>query len=578
VEAFRRKDAVPIAALVAIIVIQHTVQYLINVTPKLYPFVQAFESLESGRLWFHGTLLSVSDIRIGGPLYKWVHYPLAGLRLPYYSLHVMYAALEALALLIWLAWGRRFFSTRQVLWGGLFLANSNFGKLETGESSLFLMVLPMLVFLGMLRALERRGLAAYLFPAVLWGVALQFHISALFIIPAVALACWRAGDRRLGRLLLVGIIMFIAGVIPAFGGVLFQEVDWGSFGALSKIVASERNPGVILLSIAVLLRTNIFALGGLVLLARQRPWSARQVLIMLWFILPLALVLALDPDDFKPWHYVILVPAYMVLSGLCVDRLTSRLARTRLFSGRLRHLLRLDVIIAIFLVHSCVEMVFIYQAALDEEPDAPPEQLPCEVVNWTQTPTFFNPMLDAVKARFRPGDQRKVRFSGLSHDHLAGALWWETRGARLDFWTEDRDPASREVVVALPLDLMSKVPARRRLLPSKIFYMVEPTAVTRLQVRRGRLRASSAPFSAPPAARYALVHLEGDLGFDVTSLRIESGSQKLEYAERVVCCQWGRYVGQFMFDLSRIGDREKLILELRHRAGVINYLYEIVFF
>lgn len=583
---FWRRNGLLILALAAIIASEHAQHFVFGVTPKLYPFAQAFEALERGQLWLDGTLLSISNIRIGGPLYYWLHYPLAWLRLPYWSLHLMYLALELGALLLWLALGRRHFSQRTVRWGGLFLAVSPYCKQEIGESGLFLVVLPLLIYLALLRALDSGRLRAFVAPALLWGVALQLHISALFVAPAVILAVWAAGDRRWARLGLMGGLFLVAGVAPTFAGALLRGADLSSLSALSDIVRGERDSGVIFSTLGRLAAANAVAIWGLVLLARRRPWTPRALLTGLWFCLPVVVTFALDPDEFKTWHYVMVLPAYMVLSAHGAAALAGWLAaRRRPAAPRLRRRLRLELLAAACLAVSLYQLQELYLKASEdsivqeltenEELDA----LGCEAVIWAQFPVHHHRMLEAVKRQFSPAPGRRVRFSGLSHDHLAGGLWFETRGAQLDFWSRSNVSSDLEVAVAFPLPEVERLPPGRRLLGSEIYTMFQPISVQRPDVRRRRQAADTAPFSAPDGAVHALVHLEGDLGFEVESLLLHAGGRALAPASQLVCSRWGRYVGQFVFDLRQAGGRPgPMTLGLRHRAGVVNYLAEVVFF
>ena len=132
--AFLKRNAPSVGLMVVLLVAAHALLLSTGVTPKLFPMAATFHAIEAGGYIPLGTPLSVSGVELGGPLYYWLHYPLAWLGLPFYSIHIMYLGLELAALLLWLAWSRRYFSERVVLWAGLALTLCPYTKSELGRA------------------------------------------------------------------------------------------------------------------------------------------------------------------------------------------------------------------------------------------------------------------------------------------------------------------------------------------------------------------------------------------------------------------------------------------------------------
>ncbi len=440
--SFWRRNGLLICALVAITAGVHLLFLLSGVTPKLYPFAATFQAMEQGQAWPLGTMLSISSLKLGGPLYYWLHYPLTYFGLPFQAVHLYYGALEVATLLLWLALGRRHFEEDLVLWTGLLLAVNPFTKSEIGESSLFLMALPVLIFLTQLRALASTRTAPFILPALLWGVALQLHLSALFIAPAMVLSIWFAGGRRGARLLLVAGTFLTSGVIPTFLPALFQIEELQSLAPLSRAVVGGRHWAVLLASFSTILVINLFALIGLIRITRRRGWSARGVLVWFWFTVPLAAVLLMDPDDFKPWHYAILSPAFALLSGVGLRSIFRWLRRRPWIPDRLASALGVGGCTAALLALLVPAFLFQEGALAADFPGGAAGA--CSVWRQLQRPEAFGDILDQIKARIAPGSGERARFTGLSHDHLSGGLWCETRAARLDFWSPRREPGDLE--------------------------------------------------------------------------------------------------------------------------------------
>ncbi len=573
--AFLRRNAPAVGLMAVLLVAMHALLLSTGVTPKLYPMAATFQAMEaSGRVPL-GTMLSVSGVELGGPLFYWLHYPLAWLSLPFHSIHFMYLGLELLALLLWLVLGRRHFPDRVVLWAGLALTLCPYTKSELGESSLFFIVLPWLTLLTLLSALRRGRAVAYIIPGLLWGVALQFHLSALFIGPAILVAVWRASGagaraRNLGTL--AGVFT-VAGVLPTFLPLLAQQEKLARLGELSRVVVQERSATVILLSLVTVLVINAPALVGLVLRARSGERGPRFWLLGLWLLVPLGLILLMDPDDFKPWHYVILSPAFGVLAGVALERLEAWGEARSPWHGRV---MRLEVWAGVLLTLVILALVMLHGRGGRGRANT------CELARRPQLPGPFATILDATRTLHQgPG---KVRFSGLSHDHLSGGYWFETRGAHLDFWTPSPEPGDMEVFVGLPSPALDDIdPSAHLIDASSGLQVVRPSAVLRPAIRRTAGRATSALFTLPsPAPRYAVVYLEGDLGFADPNLVLSSGAGRdntVPPSHKQVCKQWGLFVGQYTFDLSTLRDTGlPLRLHLVHHKGVINYLAEVVLF
>ena len=571
--AFLQRNAMPVGLMVLLLVAIHALLLSTGVTPKLFPMAATFQAMEAGGHIPLGTMLSVSGVELGGPLYYWLHYPLAWLGLPFYSFHLMYLVLELAALALWLALARRHFPERLVLWAGLALVLCPYTKSELGESSLFLVVLPWLTLLTLLSALRRGRRAAFILPALLWGVALQFHLSALFIAPAVLAAVWRAGGRRLGNLGVLAGTGTVAGLLPTFLPLLAQQDRLARLGELSRLVVQERSALVILLSLSTVLAINAPALVGLFHQARSGRRPSWTWWLGLWLLVPLGLVLLMDPDDFKPWHYVIMSPAFGVFTGVAMARLEAWGKARSVWHGRVLRLetwagaLLLLVVLALGLLHAV---------------GGRSRANTCDLARRPQLPGSFATILDAART-FRQGTGM-VRFSGLAHDHLSGGFWFETRAARLDFWAPSPEPGDREVFVGLPSPALEDIDASAQLLAASTgLQVVTPSAVLRPGFRKTPGRITSRPFDLPhPAPRYAVVYLEGDLGFAHPDLVLTSGvgsDNHLGPSHKQVCQQWGLFVGQYTFDLSTLRDTGlPLQLLLAHRTGVVNYLAEIVLF
>ena len=420
--------------------------------------------------------------------------------------------------------------------------------------------------------------APFILPALLWGVALQLHLSALFIAPAMVLSIWFAGGRRGARLLLVAGTFLTSGVIPTFLPALFQIEELQSLAPLSRAVVGGRHWAVLLASFSTILVINLFALIGLVRITRRRGWSARGVLVWFWFTVPLAAVLLMDPDDFKPWHYAILSPAFPLLSGVGLRSIFRWLRRRPWIPDRLASALGVGGCTAALLALLVPAFLFQEGALAADFPGGAAGA--CSVWRQPQRPEAFGDILGQIKARIAPGSGERARFTGLSHDHLSGGLWCETRAARLDFWSPRREPGDLEVFLGFSSPAMEALGPGGRIMRAGGLHVAAPLTVLRPGFKRDPGRAVSGTFPLPPApARYAVIHLEGDLGFHLKALRLRSGGLSLLPIHQERCSHWGLFVGQFTFALegARHGSGPFRV-ELEHDAGVINYLSEVVFF
>ncbi len=570
--SFFRRNAVSIFATVLIVPVAHAVQILDGVTPKLHPLACAFSQLEAGYPFPLGTMLSISGLMIGGPIYFWLHYPIALLGLPFYGLHVMYAGLDLAALLLWFWLGRRHFEERHVLWTGVFMAFCSWTKVELGESSLFLIMLPWLLLLLLLRAAERERAFAYVAPALVWGLCLQLHLSALFIAPAVLLFVWRAGGRPTARLLVLAGIFFAAGIIPTFGPVLLQLEQLYEFGQLTDAVTTERSGWVVLGSMMDLLLYTAPAIIGLLLALRQRPAPPWRELLALWLVIPALVVLMLDPDDFKTWHYVIIMPPLAILSGLSFQRL-EQVASKRRFVSRLCsvNVWAVGALMFIILVDG-LKPLEAWEPAKTEG-----SRTACRILRQSQSPGVFAGILSAAR-QLRSGNRgRPVRFTGLAHDHLSGAMWIEDRGSVLAFDSEE-PRGGPEVFAGFPSPALDSVGTEKVLFQDGQLRVVTPAAVLRLKISDDRRKARSGAFPLPRVgSRFAVVHLEGDLGFVSPELRLVSGKGSTTPIYQSVCSEWGMFLGQYTFDLHQLGPSPGPVrLEVTHSGGVINYLAELV--
>jgi len=575
---FLRDNAFYLGALCASIILAHLFHFIMGVSPKYWPFATVFENFQAGQYWVHGTSLSVTRLSVGGPLYFLMHYPLVYLRTPIYSLDILYLLLELASLALWLVYGRRFFEDRVVLITAFFLAISEMAKTEIGESSLFLQVLPLLILLTFLSALRSRRAVAFFLPALLWGVALQFHITALFIAPALVLAIWHQGQRRSPRLFITLGTLLIFGALPTFIGMSFQGDDHLSMTEWVVYINKHRDLGQVLLTALVLVVYNIFAIVGAWRLLGRSPRSTTSVLVGLWFIVPLLLIPLADPDEYKPWHYTILGPAKFLLSAVGVILLrqkirdASRLGRLIHRFGTLRSVA--IILLAISLLGPGLDLLHIHVSNKQAQHTA----VPCITFHRNQRPAIFLGILNSVKARYLQDEHSLVRFTGVSHDHLAGALYWETGAAYLYGNASTRSRRVHNVFVGCRFDAIKALPAQRQIYQWHSSAVVDATQVENLRYEKRGQAITSEPFPAPDAsARYAVLHLEGDLGFAVQKILLRAGARVLRPLQSCTCSRWGAFGAQYVFDLGvPAGRAQEYALELSF-SGALVYLGEVVF-
>ena len=63
--------------------------------------------MEQGQLWFAGSELVQTGLRLGGPIYYWLHLPALLFHNPVVGLHLYYSLLELAAITLFLIWGPR---------------------------------------------------------------------------------------------------------------------------------------------------------------------------------------------------------------------------------------------------------------------------------------------------------------------------------------------------------------------------------------------------------------------------------------------------------------------------------------
>ena len=522
--------------------------------------VRNLERLQAGSLWVKSPNLWETPLRLGGPLYYWLHLPTLIFDQPVVGLHLYYGLLEMAAITFFLWWGLRrpALVSRPWIWAaGLFLTLFGDGKLVIAENMTIATYLAIALFMATLRGLRSPRARSMLLPGLLLGATTQVHLATLYLAPVIGLALllerWDRGLRLLW--FLGGWIMVLAMLLP---GIMGGVPGSGQMDEVLATLSSRLDIWRVAQRLAFALRDPLSLLGlGLAIMAwvRGRAGMAER-LAVIWLAggyLALGVALSFMSFTWNESRFASVNPARALLDGMAViwlARLGARIpAVSRTLATRTPRPTTLLLAAALACLMALVP-VTLYHRAQAERSTRAGAAIPCRDDLWAYE-TDARQVNDLVRRLQRVGipplDAERLVVSGPLRERMGALIHWLNRDRREALREQGKGGTGANLLAtpALPNYDLSRVKGAVDygpflLLPRSLpvtYKLLNGAATFNLEQIPEDYRLIMVTLNGDAEAsakRTVRLHLDGEPVAEVDACRCESGQQYRRYASWIL--------------------------------------------
>lgn len=557
--------------------------------------------LARGRFFVPGPDLFDTGIRVGGPLYAWLHLPLRLVSDPILGLHVYYLLIEAAALWLWLFWGGRLMPSLLCRASAVLIALDPVPTLHRCENLTLAMFLAMPLFLVLLAWLRReqaanspgieadsgkaepgagsgasrqgsldpRSFGLLVGAGVLFGAALLVHASALFYLPGLVLFVL-VGARRPRRWLRV---LGLGAGVALIGTTALPSLSWPEAHTASEGLRLSFDLGCMLQRLVRSFPMPLPLLGlGLVAGLRLRRQPVLPALGLAWLWVAFAhvlLSLALCAAGAVPGHdghrFGVLSPSSAVLGGAALVWLLERpaaLARGRYLAWLHPGRLFMVFVVAALLATGVLALAQRRSFLRDMDTLSEAQHLCAQARGRTESRHLRRLVALLRQGGLTEGPEVRVQMVGPLRDQTDPLVLW-LRGFRgLEQPESGKGPRHVQVLLAPSMPGLQTVEGARVVRGAVVIHGVTPLLLRPLPEPRGRLEAWL-PARAGARGSLLLLGVKARGSGSSLSASIRGPHEPLRSRGQVVChAGRGERLGWFLFEPPASTDSQMLTLDL----------------